>query len=83
MNKSDVNLTKNDLVIYHRLANSDRIIIKVLNRKHAEQIMNNKSKVKGINFSDISNIVEASNTSGYIDEGASVNSTENTRRRNS
>ena len=83
MNKSDVNLTKNDLVIYHRLANSDRIIIKVLNRKHAEQIMNNKSKVKGINFSDISNIVEASNTSGYIDEGASVISTENTRRRNS
>lgn len=83
MNKFDVNLTKNDLVIYHRLANSDRIIIKVLNRKHAEQIMNNKSKVKGINFSDISNIVEASNTSGYIDEGASVNSTENTRRRNS
>ena len=83
MNKFDVNLTKNDLVIYHRLANSGRIIIKVLNRKHAEQIMNNKSKVKGINFSDISNIVEASNTSGYIDEGASVNSTENTRRRNS
>lgn len=83
MNKFDVNLTKNDLVIYHRLANSDRIIIKVLNRKHAEQIMNNKSKVKGINFSDISNIVEASNTSGYIDEGASVISTENTRRRNS
>ena len=83
MNKFDVNLTKNDLVIYHRLANSDRIVIKVLNRKHAEQIMNNKSKVKGINFSDISNIVEASNTSGYIDEGASVNSTENTRRRNS
>lgn len=83
MNKFDVNLTKNDLVIYHRLTNSDRIIIKVLNRKHAEQIMNNKDKVKGINFSDISNIVEASNTSGYIDEGASVNSTENTRRRNS
>ena len=83
MNKFDVNLTKNDLVIYHRLTNSDRIIIKALNRKHAEQIMNNKDKVKGINFSDISNIVEASNTSGYIDEGASVNSTENTRRRNS
>ena len=83
MNKFDVNLTKNDLVIYHRLTNSDRIIVKVLNRKHAEQIMNNKDKVKGINFSDISNIVEASNTSGYIDEGASVNSTENTRRRNS
>lgn len=70
MNKSDVNLTKNDLVIYHRLANSDRIIIKVLNRKHAEQIMNNKSRLKGMNFSDILNFAEVANISDSIDEEA-------------
>lgn len=70
MNKSDVNLTNNDLVIYHRLANSDRIIIKVLNRKHAEQIMNKKSKLKGMNFSDILNIAEVANISDSIDEEA-------------
>lgn len=70
MNKFDVNLTKNDLVIYHRLANSDRIIIKVLNRKHAEQIMNKKSKLKGMNFSDILNIAEVANISDSIDEEA-------------
>lgn len=70
MNKFDVNLTKNDLVIYHRLANSDRIVIKVLNRKHAEQIMNKKSKLKGMNFSDILNIAEVANISDSIDEEA-------------
>ena len=53
LNKIDVNLTKNYLVACHRLANFDRTIIKVLNRKHAEQIMNNKSKLKGTNVSDI------------------------------
>ena len=39
--------------------------------------MNNKSKLKGMNFSGISN------TSDNIDEEASVNSPQNTRRRNS
>ena len=42
--------------------------------------MNNKSKLEGMNFSDISNIVEASNTSNNIDED--VNSPQNTCRRN-
>ena len=60
LNKTDVNLTKNDFLACHRLANSGRAIIKVLNRKHAEKIMNNKSKLKGMYFSDISSIVEAS-----------------------
>ena len=64
------------MVACHRLANSDRAIIKVLNRNHAEQIMNNKSKLNGMNFSDISN------TSDNIDEETSVNSPQNTRRRN-
>ena len=76
LNTIDVNLIKNDLVACHRLANSNRNIIKVLNRKHAEQILNNKSKLKGMNFSDISN------TSDNIDEKASVNSPQNTHRRN-
>ena len=38
--------------------------------------MKNKSKQKGMNFSDISN------TSGNMDEEASVNSPQNTRGRN-
>ena len=49
-NKIDVSLIKNDMVACDRLANSDRAIIKVLNRNHAEQIMNNKSKLNGMNF---------------------------------
>ena len=44
--------------------------------------MNNKSKLKSMNFSDILNIVEASNTSDSIYEEAAVNSPKNTRRRN-
>ena len=76
LNKIGMNLTKNDLVAYHRLANSNRTIIKVLNRKHAELIMNNKSKLQGMNFSDVSN------TSDKIDEEVSVNSPQNTHRRN-
>ena len=63
-----MNLTKNDLLACHRLANSGRAIIKVLNRKHAEKIMKSKSKLKGMYFSDILSIVEAS-----------VNSTQNRR----
>ena len=43
LNKIGVNLTKNDLVACHRVVNSDRTIIKVLNRKHAEQTINNNS----------------------------------------
>ena len=49
---------------------------KSLNRKHVEQIMNNKSKLKGMNVSDILN------TSDNIDEEASVNLLQNTCRRN-
>ena len=69
-------MTKYDFVACHRLASSDRTIIKVLNRKYVELIMKNKSKQKGMNFSDISN------TSGNMDEEASVNSPQNTRGRN-
>ena len=68
LNKLDMILTKNDLVACHKLANSNKTIMKVLNRKYADQIMNNKSTLKGMNFSDILNIVEASNTSNNIDE---------------
>ena len=71
-----MNLTKNDLVASHRFANSNRTTIKVLNMKYAELIMNNKSKLKGMNFSDISN------TSDNIDEEASANSLQKTCRRN-
>ena len=77
-----MNLTKNDLVACHRLANSNRGMVKVLNRKHAEEIMNNKSILKGVNFLDISNIVKASNTTDNIGEKISVNLAGNTRRRN-
>ena len=45
-NKTGVNLTKNDLVASHRLTNSDLTIKKVLERKHAEQIMNNQVTTK-------------------------------------
>ena len=76
LNKIGMNLTKNDLVACHRLANSHRTIIKVLNKKHVELIMNNKSKLKGINFPDISN------TSDNTDEKASANLPQNTSRRN-
>ena len=76
LDKIGVKLTKNHLVTCHRLAISDSTIIEVLNRKHAELIMNNKSKLKGMNFSEISN------TSDSIDEEASANSPQNTRRRN-
>ena len=76
LNKIGVNLIKNDLVACHRLVNSDKTIIKVSHKKHAEQIKNNKSKLKGMNFSDISN------TSDNIDEEELVNSPQNTRRRN-
>ena len=71
-----MNLAKNDLVVCHRLTKSDKIVVKVLNRKQAEKIMNNKSKLKGMNFSDIVN------TSNNIDEEASVNLPQNNHRRN-
>ena len=50
LNKIDVNLTKNDLVVRHTLAISNRTIINVLTGKHVEQIMNNKSKLEGMNI---------------------------------
>ena len=77
-----MNLSKNDLVACDRLANSYRTSMKVLNRKHVEQIMNNKIKLKGLNFLDVSNIVEASHISNNLDEETSVNLPQNTRRRN-
>ena len=64
----------------HRFANSDRTIKKVLNRKHAEQIMNNKSKLKGMKFVDVLNIGETLNISNNLDEKTSVNSSQNTHR---
>ena len=73
LNKIDVKLTKSNLVACHRLANSDRTIKKVLNRKHTEQITTNKSRLTGMNFLNISSIVEASNTSDNVDEETSVN----------
>ena len=45
--------------------------------------MNKKSKLKGMNFSDILNIAEVADISDSIDEEAWVNSPQNTRRRNS
>ena len=72
-------MTKKGLVACHRLANSDRTIIKVLKRKHMKS---NKSKLLGMNFSDISNIIKASNTSNSIEEEASMNSPHNTCIRN-
>ena len=51
-------------------------MMKVLNRKHAELIMNNKNKQKDMNFSDISY------TSDNIIEELSVNSPQYTFRRN-
>ena len=82
LNKINANLTKNDLVDCQRLANSDRTIINDLNRKQAEQTMNNKSKLKGMSFLDASQIVEASNTSDNVHEETSVNSPRYTLRRN-
>ena len=64
----------------HRLANSDRTIIKALNRKHAEQIMNSKSKLRDMKFLDVSNIGKASYTSDNFNEKTSVNSSQNTHR---
>ena len=47
LNKIEMNFfKKNDLAACHRLAHSDKTIIKDLNRNHAQQIMTNKSKVK-------------------------------------
>ena len=45
-NKINVNLIKNDLMACHRLAISDRTIIKVLNRKNAEQIHEQQKQTK-------------------------------------
>ena len=73
LNKIDVNLTKNDLVVRRTLAISNRTIIKVLNGKHIEQIMNNKSKLEGMNIIDVLNIVEASNTSDNIEKETPAN----------
>ena len=73
LNKIDVKLTKSNIVACHRLANSDRTFKKVLNRKHAEQIMTNKNRLTGMNFLNVSSIVEASNTSDNVDEETSVN----------
>ena len=67
-------------MVCHRLANSDRTIKKVLNRKHAEQIINNKSKLKGMKFLDVLNIGETLNTSNNLDEKTSVNSSQNRHR---
>ena len=71
----------------NRLANSDSTIIKVLNRKHSEQVINIKnwrycktSKTK--NFLEILNIVESSNTSDNTDKKTWVNLPKNTCRKN-
>ena len=61
-------MTKNDLLACHRRSNSESTIIKVLKRKHTGQIMSNKSKLKNMNFLEILNVVEASNTSDNIEE---------------
>ena len=82
LNKINANLTKNDIVDCQRLANSDRTIINDLNRKHADQTMNNKSKLKDMRFLAASQMVEASNTSDNVQEETSVNSPQYTRRRN-
>lgn len=73
LNKIDVKLTKSNLAACHRLANSDRTIEKLLTGKHAEQIMTNKSRLTGMNFLNVSSIVEALNTSDNVDEETSLN----------
>lgn len=54
----------------------------VLNREHVEQIITNKCNLNGMNFLDVSNILEVSNTNDNVDEETLVNSPHNALRRN-
>ena len=70
LDKIDLNLTKRTWWLL------------VLNREHVEQIITNKCNLNGMNFLDVSNILEVSNTNDNVDEETLVNSLHNALRRN-
>ena len=46
-----INLDKSRIVACHRLGKTDRMIVKFLNRKDAENVYSNKKKLKGVDIS--------------------------------
>ena len=46
-----INLDKSRIVACHRLGNTDRTIVKFLNRKDAENVYSNKKKLKDVDIS--------------------------------
>ena len=47
----DINLDKSRIVACHRLGKTDRMIVKFLNRKDAENVYSNKKKLKYVDIS--------------------------------
>ena len=47
----DINLDKSRIVACHRLGKTDRMIVKFLNRKDAENVYSNKKKLKDVDIS--------------------------------
>ena len=48
--KIGVSIDELDIVACHRLGSTDRTIIKLLNRKHAVKLLENKNKLKYVDF---------------------------------